>query len=110
MVDEQIRQLIASYLSNEIDASRLENALEDIAWATEHEPARSLVNSALIVLNEFENGDWSEDEIRPQLDKIVHTYWIDQGPAHIRTGTSAGVIRKDRSSAALGRWPAAASV
>ena len=110
MTDLEIREQIARYVGGDLDARHLEDWLEDAAWELDAEPARTLATTALRLLAEHANGDWTDAELRQQLGTVSRVYWFDQGPKTPLSGSSSGVIRHDQQSGAVERWRVAESV
>lgn len=109
MTDLEIREQIARYTRGEIDASRLEDWLEDASWDV-HEPAESLAANALRLLAEHANGDWTDPELREQLGALSRTYWFERAPKLVFMDSSAQVSHQVRPSAVPETQRVAASV
>lgn len=110
MADVEIRHLIATYLAGEISAEQLESELEDLAWQPLEGPAGDVANSALLVLAEHQNGDWTDAELQSQLINIARTYWIDRVADRTSTAAPANLILEERQTEASDKWLVAASV
>lgn len=110
MADLEIREQIARYVDGEIDASALEDWLEDASWASA-DPAESIAPTALRLLAEHSNGDWTDAELRDQLAVVARLYTFGLDEREVSTGSLAHVIRCQASPVeAAGILRVAASV
>lgn len=110
MTEVEIRQRIAAFTDGEIEPHVLEDWLENAAWDVDEEPARTLAADALRLLAEFDNGDWTDAEIRERLGGLYRTYWFVRGPKGNFTGSDSLVIHQDQRSASPGRLRVLGSV
>jgi hypothetical protein len=111
MLDLEIREQVARYVEGTLEASELEDWLENESWDLEAEPARTLAADVLRLLAEYANEDWTDSELRAQLGALSRTYWFDHAPKQTRSGSVSGVIRQEaQQSATADRWRVAESV
>lgn len=61
---------ISCYLDRFIDICTLIEILEDKAW----DSSTPLISKSLLVIYEFDHGDWTEPELRAQLRHLHDTY------------------------------------
>lgn len=107
MTDLEIRKQIAAYVAGDVAAHELEDRLENAAWDVDTEAIRTLAGTALRLLAEYGNGDWTNDELQERLGSLSRTYWFLEAP---KTGAEATVILQDQRPATAGRWRVAESV
>jgi hypothetical protein len=110
MIDLEIREQLARYVSGEMDAPTLEDWLQDVCWDAPADPAESLAVTSLRLLAERANGDWTDAELRDRLGALSRTYWLEQAPRVVYANSDAHVIREDRRSASVDRWRVVESV
>ena len=109
MTELEIREQVARYITDEIDAVTLEDWLEDASWET-GQTGEMLAADALRLLAEYANGDWTKSELREQLGALSRTYRLEQAPRWAFTDSSAQVIRQDQPLVGAGTQRVAASV
>lgn len=96
LVDREIREQLARYLAGEIPLQQLEEWLVRRSWDLHriaNERTHELVAELELLLAEFSNGDWTEEELRRMLAPLVESYTVQVGPWPPRTGSSAQTIR-----------------
>ncbi len=103
MSDLEIREQLARFTEGELDARDLEDWLENVAWDLNAEPGRTLVATALRLLAEHANGDWTDQELREQLGAIGRIYWFEQAPKTTLSSSSSSIIRHAQPSEAADR-------
>ena len=92
-MDLEIRERIASYVAGTIEAAALEDWLADVAWDLTEEPSSTHVATAMRLLAERGNGDWTDEELRDHLGALNRSYWFDVAPKETWTGSDAHVIQ-----------------
>lgn len=107
MTDLETRQLIADYLGDSLNAAELEDRLEDATWDLEEGPAHELASTALRLLAEYANGDWTDAELREHLGSINRLYWLSNAPRTSFTSGAATFILHQSQSEASGKSPLA---
>jgi hypothetical protein len=110
MLDLKIREQIVRFVEGGLEPTELEDWLEDESWDLEGGPVRDLAADVLRLLAEYDNGDWTETDLRGQLGAMSRMYWFDQAPKQTRAESASGVIRQDQRSEAAGRRLVAESV
>lgn len=110
MIDLEIRQEIARYIAGQQDARELEDWLENVAWDLEDQPGRALAATALRLLAEHSNGDWTDSELREKLGAVSRIYAFDQAPRAAVSGSASSIIRQEQRPATADRWRVAESV
>jgi hypothetical protein len=108
--DLEIRERLAAFVAGESDPAQLEEWLHDIAWDLDTEPARTFVATALRLLAEFANGDWTEGELSARVAALSRFYWFEVAPKEPAAGSGAHLIEARVSlGEAADRQPVAAS-
>jgi hypothetical protein len=71
----QILERISLYVEGQIDVSDLESWLSAVTWQIDDEPdaIRRLAFDALRLTSETANGDWTEDQLRLQLEALAES-------------------------------------
>ncbi len=110
MLDLEIRERIARYTRGDLGARELEDWLEGVVWGLDTQPEKDLAATALSLLVEHANGDWTDAELRGRLGALSRTYWFDHAPRTVISGSIARVTRLNQSSGSAGIRPATASV
>jgi len=77
-MDFDIREQIATYVAGGMDAASLEDQIQDLAWDLDTEPSRSHAATALRLLAERANGDWTDPALRDRLGALNRVYWFDR--------------------------------
>lgn len=109
MLDLAIREQIARFVAGEVSAFELEDQLEEVCWTRTGSPDPG-AETALRLLAEYGNGDWTDAELAGRLDAIARTYLLQQAPAVVFGGSSSPVILEDQLSAPADRWRVAEPV
>jgi hypothetical protein len=109
--DYEIREKIHAYITGDESAAALAEWLQDATWDIESESSatRKLAHDAGRLMDEWENGDWTEAELRERLGVLNRMYWFETAPKVAFPGAEAALIREDRRSAATDRSLEAAS-
>lgn len=101
MPDEIAATALASYLNGAIDVDTLAAILEGDAWDAPH----PMGSTALRLIYEFGNGDWSERELRDQLRRLIEPrpagFIFGIGTTNTAFGSEPAGITIHRSSVAL---------
>ena len=105
---DQLREDIALYLTDMIDADELQRRLPD-GWETDQtgdETITRLVLRILGYLSDFQNGNLGESDLTDRLRLVLpsaRTYWIDparvtwleQAQRTVASGSAARIIPRD---------------
>jgi hypothetical protein len=109
--DTAIREEIRRYIDGELSAAQLADWLLDEAWDLGIEAAaeRRLAHDAGRLLDEWQNGDWTESELKGRLGALNRVYWFENAPKFVFFDSDSVFIREDRRSVATDRSPVAES-
>ncbi|MGO9974197.1 MAG: hypothetical protein ACLP01_15630 [Solirubrobacteraceae bacterium] len=98
--DLEIRELIAAAVGSDLAPEQLEARLHEVAWDVEAEPQRTFLATALRLLAEFSNGDWTLDELRGRLGALNRLYWFELAPKSSFADSTAQFIECEVAPAA----------
>lgn len=71
-VELELRPLIGRYLSGDIEARNLYDWVVRVSWeCREDVPGLDLLRDVELFLEEFQHGDWSEEELKSHLRGIL---------------------------------------
>jgi hypothetical protein len=108
-LDHEIQQQLGWYLRGEISLADFEAWLVPATWdvSPQSDPAaHGLATAITLRIAEFTNGDWSEDELRRELDQLQPKITLsggEKGQVIILASQGQG------SSQVAGKQPAGAS-
>ena len=100
----QINAHLCRYLTGEISLIEFQEWFIPSTWNVEHSQdpyAVELAANIHLLLAEFSNGDWTEEELRAKLAPLTIRYTVGAGTAP-KTGTSSAII----PSSGEGSWSA----
>jgi hypothetical protein len=98
MTDLEIRHEIFRFVGGELDAEALEDWLEDASWEAS-DPSESLAPTALRLLAEHANGDWTDVELRERLAACGQIYRFGLVTNDSNAGSGARLIEGQASPA-----------
>ena len=90
----QIRGQIIGYLQGSVDVSTLYGWLASLTWDAERwapGPVVQLARSAQLFLDEFQHGDWNEEELKSLLRGLVG--FVGDATTVASAGSSASTTR-----------------
>jgi len=89
LIDLQIREAIVRYLAEEISIQDFKDGFVPVAWQIEETNNRiaiELAHEIELILAEYGNGDWTEDEVRNGLRPFIQSYNVNiSAPSSIST-------------------------
>jgi hypothetical protein len=111
MDDLELREQISAYVDEKIDASELEAWVSSEAFDLDGVSTSTarLAFEVMRLAAERAHGDWTDDELRARLGALYRTYWIENAPATVVSGSGSEIIRPHRQSPGVGTPPAVAS-
>ena len=96
-LDVEIREKLASYIVGEISLGDLEDWFVPASWNViqkERKDVIDLVYDIELLLAEYSNGGWNEDELRYLLRPLVENYQVELAPIpNFQLGSNARVER-----------------
>ena len=90
-----IRTLLFPFLAREISVAELRQAASLAAWHGDDLPTTAdehLLGEIEVLLLEFENGAWSEDELREEVDHLAGIYRVGSAEP-IQSGARSTALR-----------------
>lgn len=111
-LEQGVRQQVARYLNQESALRDLYEWLGPVAWNIEARASAEvsrLVREVELYLEEFQHGDWTEDELRGHLRGVLRVIATEPGRYRLEAASSSPVVwfpiatRLGPSTASL-RW------
>ncbi|OGK80281.1 MAG: hypothetical protein A2X52_06025 [Candidatus Rokubacteria bacterium GWC2_70_16] len=107
-IEQELEELVARYVSGDVSLREFQERFVPRAWsidAAESGGAAQLANEVELLLAEFSNGHWTEDELKAELGQRC----LSVHAAQTRLDVAQAPWLQSSTSSSQGRQPAAAT-